>query len=800
MNRTNPNPVEVAYIGDFDGSPLPDTLVVATDTDYVKVCAALARVEDMPATVWVRKKNYHAWLRNFLEQTCIPAVFSEKTARILLAEQWRVSLPEWLTDALVVQDKLLSVAVDADAPASFENRILFHFLGGAFENQKCGPGDLAALATRLAEPESTYSLKQYGSLRMALRAKCEGWVHAAVEPWAEKLIPLLVNEAALLWKELTCLALLHGYPEALLEFVIPTDRRPVLRNFPVSALDGMALHPEGVDEAVTQMTLYFRDIADEVSSLAAFQMVLAYVSGRTRQEFQQMRALLDRGRFEVDMKTIQAFQDRFKQCPGLSEGQLRSLRLYVVPNSPRLQESEEVWDGRQWLAWAVEEYLPYRHWQVARKHYDSAVEQTVQAFTDWYIAEYLAVHHDPDLSLVYGLDSLAPPNEAPGLTLLLIIDCLPVSFFPLLEGALREAGFNRHALGYRFAPLPTATAYSKPRLVRGDWLLDGKDYRKLLQERSDSAWGGKPILYVSTLKELEALPPPKSGAVVALNLLGADEIMHRCLESDNLTYEEELERFFGRVADGITGFLETGHYDKEQIALHVITDHGAACILEDERRTLDSSVMAALFADEKHRFARIPKSEAYKTPANLWNLGYRFEDPFAPQETVFFLPRGHNTVKPQKKASSYAHGGVTPEEVITPCALYKLTKAQWVKPVARFINLTQDASSGHARFYIQRVVTIEIDIQNPNPVEVRLVRASVTRPECDLRDVALATIPGEKRGVVRLECFFQRKALGEQDMEIEVVYEIGIETKTLALTLKSDFVSALSGGFSIKDL
>jgi hypothetical protein len=181
-------------------------------------------------------------------------------------------------------------------------------------------------------------------------------------------------------------------------------------------------------------------------------------------------------------------------------------------------------------------------------------------------------------------------------------------------------------------------------------------------------------------------------------------------------------------------------------------------------------------------------------------LGYRFKQPFLSDDRVFFLPKGHNTVRQSGKAKGYLHGGVTPEEVIVPTAVYKLIKAAWKTPAARFLNLDLVKETGRAKFYIQRVVTLKVEIQNPNVVEIRILRASVSSPETDLKSCDVAVIPAGSVNTIQMSCYFKKAALGEKNLELEVAYEISGEQHILTLILECEFKSAMAGGVSLKDL
>jgi hypothetical protein len=794
--------MEVSYIGNFDGAIPLNTAVVESDGDYVRACASLARSDDPGhlERVWVRRRNHFSWLKDFAEQTRLSLSFTEKTARSILGDLWRVSVPDWLTDEAVIEERLLEFEVASDHPSSFDTRILVHFFGEVFEKEVLNPSDLSDLLPRLASRDSDRLFEQYPSLRHSLNSKCITWQDKTKEQWLRKLSTMLANTSEQAWKELTCLVLLRDYPARLLEFVTPPDRVPFLRSIPAEALADLPLHSAGIDDSVSQIDIFFKDVAKEVSSGADCQKILARTSGRVRQEFAHLSSILQSANFTPNEEMIQSIREKFRNCPGLTEGQLRSLKRFVVPQKPSAKNPDENWGTQQWLAWALNEYIPYRHWQTVSRHYDKDVEDTVKAFTDWYTSEYVAVHHDPNLSLLNCLNALASGADKVGLSIVLVIDCLPIAFFPLLDDAMRDVELSRHNLGYRFAPLPTVTEYSKRRLLKGSWDVLESDYKKLLDARSKDDWGGTSISYLSSLKDLTELKAPEDPSIVVLNLITADEILHKDLESENLTHEEELGRLFTRLAETLRAFVDSWKGDPEKLAIHVVTDHAATRTLDEEQTTLDSSVVVKLFDDEKHRFARITKSESHEVPANLWELGYRFEDPFSVQPCVFFLPRGHNTVKSNLKTGVYTHGGATPEEVIVPCCLYKPVQAKWEKPLARFINLNQNEKTGRAWFYILRIVPIEVELYNPNSAEIQVVRCSVAVPENGVKNFTRPHIAGEQRAFVRIDCYFNKSALGERDLELEIVYEIAGETKVLEMLLPSEFRSAMTGGFSLKDL
>jgi hypothetical protein len=377
---------------------------------------------------------------------------------------------------------------------------------------------------------------------------------------------------------------------------------------------------------------------------------------------------------------------------------------------------------------------------------------------------------------------------------------LPLLFMELLDEALRNVGLNRYTQEYRFAPLPTTTEYGKPLLLSGKWTGYEKDYAGILKTRSKSSWNNRKTLYLSNLKTLADLEPPAEPAIAFLNFMEFDELLHSDVLEKNSTYEMEFRLIAARLSETLRRIAEAQAGMKQSLRVHVVTDHGACQILEEEKKSFDATVVDKLFPDEKHRYAMVNEDDANSIPDSLWSIGYRFKRPFISEDIVFFLPRGHNTVKHPKKGSYFVHGGVTPEEVLVPAAVYKTEKAELKRPSVRFLDLDINEETGLAQFFVQRLVSLDLEIQNPNDTGIRIVRFGVLSPATDLKEFETPEIDAEKAAVSRLDCYFEKSALSENSLVIEISYEISGETRSVTEEIESEFRSALKSGVSLKDL
>lgn len=795
--------ISVSYIGDLAHTRPEDVLLVERDEDYVRACRELSTTEatKLGLKVWVRSKNHFAWLKDFTEQIGCPAFFSEKTPRLVLAEKWNVVLPDWLTDAEVLDQGLLNIDVETQAEQTgFSNRLLACLLGPVFQQDIFDANDLVDVIKALVSTGAKVAFKEYPVLHRALESKCEAWAQSSKEAWVKNLSSRLFEKTGELWQWLSLWACLHGYPEKLLEYVLAPEQVLFVRDIPVSSVHDLALEPAAREQVLTQIELLFEEIQGQVTSGEEFRKVLGWTSGRLFQEYHFISKILGSRQFLPTTEDVQQVQAKFRHCPGVSESSLNSLRHCIAPSRPRLIGPDEKWDSAEWIRWTTEEYTPYRTWQIYNKQYDEELEHAVARFSDWFIEEYATIHQDSNLSLAHCLADISSGGSEKQLSIILLVDCLPLEFAGLLDNALRNVGYSRHDLRYRFTALPTITEYNKPVLVSGQWQHGPGNYNAILKARAQADWNNTKVVYLNNLKALSDLPAPQESAVVLLNFLDGDELLHSDVESKGTSYDEELHRLFARMAASVDRISKEWAGAREHVSVYVVTDHGACRILEEEKQSFDSSVVSKLFPEEKYRFAALDEKQVGDIPDNLWELGYQFKQPYVTDSRVFFLPRGHNTVRRSSKSKGFLHGGVTPEEVVVPTALYKLVKTAWKAPAVRFLDLDLIRETGRAKFYIQRVVTVEIEIQNPNTVDIRVLRASVASPETDLKSCDVGVIPAGSVNTIQMNCYFKKAALGEKNLEIEIAYEISGEQHTLALTLECEFKSAMAGGFSLRDL
>ena len=785
----------VCLVGALPVGDKPELPVVSGAADYVSACTAL---RDGVAEIWIRDRAVFAWLGHYAGLAGVECEFVELTPKAVLAERWSVDVPAWLDDDTVLRCDLLSWSIEGLPHGSFEDVIL----GTVFSPEACvqelGAGEAGKVVEAVANPKPGTSAACRALAGRCLAARCERWVQSG-EPWVEGFCQGLLSNAAGLWRDLTLWALLGRYPPVVLEFAVPLDRAALLRQVPLDGLAALSLEGGGKNQAVDQMETFFKEMSGQVTCVDDFRKVAQCLCGRVREEFVLVQGLLRDRQVPLEATDLAKLRELYARCPGVSSVALHGLGRFVKPAQPALPVAVEEMGVSDWMAWGLEAYMPYRWWQFQAGSPDDGVEAQVQAFSDWYIREYEGIHKEATYSLAHALTTRGEEIRASKLCVLLVVDCLPAPLWELLSEALIGAGLHQRSLEYRFAPLPSETETSKPRLLSGELDCDVKPYATILKARAEHEWDGRSVLYAASIKELLSLELTDDPCVVCLNWLECDDLLHRDVEDQGGVYEEEAGRLFARLADAVQSLVEGWVHDPKEFRLFAMTDHGATRVLPAEYRTFDSEVVSKVFPIEKHRFGLVENSAAKAIPESLWALGYRFPDPFRASDVTYFIPRGHATVSAHR-AKGYVHGGATPEEVIVPFGEFALVKAAWKRPGTRFVDTRMDAAKTKLVFYVQRVVEVTVEVQNQNAQALAITNVEVVAPNAEIKDLKLCTVPADGRERMVVSCYFEKSAEAEAELVVRVGYSIGGERDSLILRAPAEFRSMTQGGVKLKDL
>ncbi len=368
-----------------------------------------------------------------------------------------MTVPDWLSDDDILSYKLLELELESrNASALFTRRFLTHCLGAAFQSDEFRGDDIVTLIEALVGEEAETAFTQYPNLLLrCIEDCCEICGQNSRVAWIQQLCVRLPGNVEEVWHYLSLWAALYSYPGKLLEYTLTPEQAAFVRQVPSDALRGLLLEPDAEERVQEQLTIFFNDIRSQVTSSEECRKLVEFASGLFPFEFHEISGIFNSGRFAPTIEDVRAVQQKFHSCRGLSAMQLKSLDYCVRPARPALISRGEKRGWREWVQWAQEEYIPYRHWQVHNNYVDAELELTVQSFSAWFLEEYGTIHSEPKLSLVYCLNALSMQAAEIEFSLILLIDCLPLTFMEILDNAFRNIGLHRHSQGCRFAALPS---------------------------------------------------------------------------------------------------------------------------------------------------------------------------------------------------------------------------------------------------------------------------------------------------------------------------------------------------------
>ena len=798
---TDQRQIKINYIGSLPIKPEKNDLLVEDDTAYVDLCKKLLTHSDQTLVIWLRKRNHFIWLQDYINQIDMDVSFKEQTPRLLISEKWNVTIPEWVTDSKIIEEGLLDFKIESPKDiVSFETRVLSFLLDPIFEDAVLGEKNLSKLINVINDDQKILEFNKSELLTICLERKCKDWAGKSPATWVNELCERLIRDKSMLWHILSLRNSLYTYPKELLEYVVSPEQVHFVQKIPFTAINEINIEGKAKQQSLQQIELFFKSNLQNITNNKDFEKFINYCAGKFQEEFHSLVEILENKSFTVDTANIELIINKFNSLPGITHAQLASLNYYIKPRRPNLITKDDDLNAKGWIDWTINEYLPYRDWQVHNGFFDEELEETVKIFSSWYINEYIPVQNDSRYSQISSLSAMDIVKNKNSLDIILLIDCLTSNFMKLLDPVLKQYGFYRNNLDYRFAALPSVTEYNKPELISGKWREGDVSYSAALKDHSKNYWNSKTSIYLSNLKELANLKTPQEPSVLLLNFLDGDETLHSDVEAANSTYEEELSVLYKRIVVVVSRYANEWMGSKEEFNIYIVTDHGACRIMEEEKTSFDSKIVNNLFENDKYRYAEIDLLKENDIPPNLWDFGHKFKQPFYEKKETFFFPMGHNTVKKSNRAKGYMHGGVTPEEIIIPSVVYKMTKTEWEALSFRFLELSINKETGMPQFYIQRVIQIKIELQNPNNLSVKVIRANIATQKAEIKDFKYCSVEPGETGIVSLSCYFNKSSLEENRLNIELEYEIAGDQHAQSIELECSYKSAMSTSVNLRDL
>jgi len=706
--------------------------VVAAVPDYVpailQIKRAVAAKESL--RVLVRDATCAVWLQRFAASYSDAIVhYATKTARDLLAERWRTEIPEYITDEAILTSGFLEADIVPRAGQLYDEIVLEHCWGEFFTFTRF-PLALAGELIDSLDP-ARWEANQSRPLAMqAMQACKERWLDQTARRELKKLILAVFETPAKLKDLLGRYKLLKGYPPKVAQAVLG-EWYTRFKNLEIDPIP-VALDNLDLGNAVQEIQYYLNDLSTHISSQADLEAVLDEMSGWLTEELEWLvEQLRDKGEaLQLTPQFLQHVTARFRPIQEQIEAQLAALGAAIPPDYPSNPAKNQT--VKDWLDWAVHEYLPYRFWLEENDRWDDTIADYAASYEDWFYENYMTYKYQHQNLWVFSLLNHARQSLAEGRKVLfIVIDNFNFKYLHALVAQFNRRGFR--AVGEvepKWSLIPTTTEVSKWCLVAGEPALQnvqGRNYEDILDKDWQGLFEGYRVAYLSKLGDLKKRRQFKEDLIL-LNYLPIDTVLHKDERQIGATHTAEIQGYIHTLVEVVGQFAKRARVVQE-LVIYVTSDHGSTKIPPDIGSTLDDELYRKQAQDRHHRYITVPeKRAANPTAYDEAHCHIVHADTFDTCEH-YFVATGYDRFI-ETRESIYVHGGLTPEETIVPFCKLVRTEIEALQPTVRLPDNV-------IRYSVK--ANLVFVVGNPNDYEITYVELNVV--ESDLPGVVVETIP-----------------------------------------------------------
>ncbi|MHB1463289.1 MAG: alkaline phosphatase family protein [Armatimonadota bacterium] len=640
---------------------------VTSVSDYVKAYTTLVEAIGSSETVElvVRDRTCALWLQRALRKYGIPSSsVVDYNARSATEQAWNVSVPLSFSDTDLAHDSLWTLIPTIDTNDDFENGLLRTYYGPEFTSAHLPIQSLGKLFA-IYDPKLWSKNTEIHCAHIAYSRRLKSWQDHAQSSVEKMLVGMMVDDFATSKAVFEKYALLRTYPEELGQHIMGQNY-DVFRDLNVNTF-GIVVGPDALDSVTPHVTVYLNNYCKEISDLHGLDTLLTHLSGQMMVEFQAVSGVIARLSRLVDSAVIDSVKHIFKPIQQRLESKIKALYDLLSPKYP--SSPDQLSDVSHWIDWTVNEYLPYRFWCERNARLDATLDEYCQMFQDWLYTNYHDIAANSNLALHKSLMRIRDWIPGPSKHLLVIIvDNLGVRFLPALQKAFTKRGFASTNTEYAVASLPTETAVGKKCLLSGNITQSDnatQDYSSLI-DKWKGFFGDRSLYYLSNISKINDILP-ETPSVYFLNYLVLDDMLHKDQDATGKTYYDSVDYYFDGLADQVCSWSDRNGISQD-LQIAVVADHGSVLMDARAANLIDTAFFKTFAEDRHHRFLRLSDDELLLFPGNLQSQCFLFprqqyglSDNYAVAQRYY---RFSNT-----SDGCYAHGGLSPEEVVVPVVM-----------------------------------------------------------------------------------------------------------------------------------
>ncbi len=673
----------IKLILDFDKLYEGGTQVTSV-AEYVRAYSELQKATRSSEIVdlVVRDKTCAQWLRRALNKHGVAeSAIVDYNARTATEKAWNVQVPQSFNDADIAYDRLWEYSPSVFPNDEFENVLLRNFYAAEFASPRI---PLHCLGT-LLEAYDSERWNQNNTIRCVVYAynrRLELWLSQAKSSAEQNLVKMIKDDIAAFKMLVEQFVLLRSYPAVVAHRVLGQDL-DTLNQLGLNTTR-LGVSEEAAASVIPHVGVYLDELGENITTIDGVDELLVPMSGLLVIEFEKTHIVLNRLTGLVDMATISRVRNKFAPLRHKLADDLERLGDLIGSSFPSNPDGLSTVES--WTKWAVDEYLPFRFWCERVGHIDEELDNYSQMFQEWLFVNYSDIQSTSSLALHKALLRVGDWVGGPEKWLFVIIaDNLGVRFLSTLQEALKKHGFARTKLEYALASLPTETAVAKRCLLGATSVQSDVatlDY-KSLAEKWQEVFGNKPIFYLADISKIVNIPAEEP-CVFFLNYLKLDELLHEDQSNTGKTYLEIAKFYFDGLANAISKWSDDKGISPD-LQVVVVADHGSLRIDAHAANLIDIAFFKSFTEDRHHRFLRLSDAELKQFPGNLQQQTFLFpREKYGLSDNYAVAQRYYRFANTGD--GSYAHGGLSPEEVMVPVTMFSRVLSKVEMPVISLIN------------------------------------------------------------------------------------------------------------------
>lgn len=776
-----------------DTAELQLDLNITVNTDYIvvylKIVNAIhenknlkvAVLNTLPAARWFETlaQKYGSNLVNF----------HIMTLRKLLEERIGIPINENIRDAELLDSGLLDVNIPASGQSDIYSYLLDIYLGEFLSkpNMILRTSEIVkgyhsdqwdeALKSKLIKRAYDRNLQR---IKSGYSLKNNSAESQLIE-WFEKSPQLYIGRLA-------DLRLLQNYPSELgmrefgSVYKSLLDLNLDLRKIPINS--------HSHESVLREISVYINRNYSSIDNPDIDQLV-DETSGLLKVELDAVSKLIRSGKVTVTEQLAKKIQRKFSglEADPYALEILDEIENFVAVPPP--SEPQDEWGEKEWIEWAVKEYLPYRFWLEDTNQINDEIGSFAGKYGDWLYSQYGKMLFNSDSmawKAVLNLKDKIRSHDGP--VLFVIIDNFNAKFFPFFQRELHHQGFHEQEVDYCLATLPTFTEIGKKSIITGHYsAFLGTDYALKL-ETTWKARLNKRILYIPNIHALREISH-REHDVYFLNYLPIDITLHQHESHLGISHTRTVHGFLSALANDIRSFAR--NIDAEKNLLVVITsDHGSTRIPRGLINVLNNNFYKKHALDEHHRFITISDSECAKLSNDSHYDCYLFN------RREYELPENYLVARKLARFlatddSVYIHGGLTPEETIIPVALFSPVT---VTPKPLIIKMVTPKE-----ILIGARQTITFELTNPNLYPVERIQLDFLDRIIDGEFSDIEIVPKMDRVTASVEIRCHNQVDESTDsINIRVLFQFNDQEHETVENIKTQFKSLIKTKFNLNDL